>query len=89
MSKDENRRRLLENDIVMNLILKELSYAETDHPDWPCDPIHGAAIVAEEAGELVQASLQYIYEQKPKSRMIVEAIHTAVTAFRFIKNGSE
>ena len=36
------------------LIEEELIRARDKFPKWPVDPIHAAAIVSEEAGELVQ-----------------------------------
>lgn len=41
--------------------IHELNGAVHKHPEWPADLINGAAIVAEESGELVRASLQYNY----------------------------
>ena len=59
------------------------------HPDWPTSPIHQAAIVTEEAGELLQASLNHNEHKGSKKAMITEAIHTAATVIRFLKNIEE
>lgn len=57
-------------------------------PGWPSDPIHAAAIVAEESGELVQAALDMTYGTKtpgtPSERALEEAVHTGAMALRFI-----
>jgi hypothetical protein len=37
--------------MLIDEILAEVKRAETLHPHWPPDPIHGAAIVSEESGE--------------------------------------
>jgi NTP pyrophosphatase (non-canonical NTP hydrolase) len=44
-------------------IREELVRARGKHISFPEDPIHRTAIVAEEVGEAVQASLQYTYER--------------------------
>ena len=59
------------------------------HPDWPTSPIHQAAIVTEEAGELLQASLNHNERRGSKKAMITEAIHTAASVIRFLKNINE
>jgi hypothetical protein len=66
-------------------ILTELDAAKKKHPDWPSDSIHGAAIVAEESGELVRASLNYRYEKGRFFDMHKEAIQTGATAIRFLQ----
>lgn len=71
---------------ALNLVLAELERAETLHPDWPRDQVHQAAIVAEEAGELVRASLNHHYEKGPQRNMVMEAVHTAAVALRFLSN---
>lgn len=71
---------------VLYLIAHEMERAERKHPNWPTDPIHAAAIVAEEAGECVQAALQHQYEGGNRSAIGEEAIHTGATALRLIKN---
>jgi phosphoserine phosphatase len=66
-------------------IVTELSRAERLFPSWPIDPIHAAAIVAEESGELTQAALDYFYgRQLDEEHMKQEAVHTAAMALRFL-----
>lgn len=43
---------------IIEEVIAELNRARTKFPTWPDDPIHAAAVVAEESGELVQAALQ-------------------------------
>ena len=40
-------------ETVLAQIFSEIDRAEKLHPDWPTDPIHQAAIVCEESGELL------------------------------------
>lgn len=72
------------------LIKQELERAEKLHPVWPTDKIHAAAIVSEESGELVQACnniLNYIgCTEEDYYKVKKEAVHTAVTAIRFLIN---
>jgi len=68
------------------LIYQELGRAETIHPVWPEDAIHAAAIVSEEAGELVQAANDFIYDSGAKDKMQTEAVHTGAMAIRFLIN---
>jgi len=67
-------------------IIMELERAEKKHPAWPKDVVHAAAIVNEEAGELIRAALQYQYEDGESKELVKEAIHTAATCIRFLKN---
>ena len=67
-------------------IQKELARAKVKFPWWPVDPIHAAAIVNEEAGELTQAALQFTYEKGPYIAMLDEAVQVAAMAIRFIEN---
>jgi hypothetical protein len=72
---------------VVHAVLQELDRASELHPHWPADAIHAAAIVAEEAGELVQAANDWTYENGLlKSPMRIEAIQTGAMALRFLIN---
>jgi len=71
---------------AVKLALAELKKAEEKHPNWPSDPIHAAAIVAEEAGELVQASLDTTYSGGSQDRMRAEASQVAAMGLRFLAN---
>ena len=73
-------------EIALAQIFSEVERAEKLHPDWPTDPIHQAAVVTEEAGELLQACLNRDEQKGTKRQMIIEATHTAATAIRFLKN---
>jgi len=73
----------MENPI--NLILKELHKAEEKFPQWPFDPVHGAGILVEEAGETMQAALDYYYGRSfGTSRIIHEAAQTGAMAIRLL-----
>ena len=76
-------------EIALVQIFSEINRAEKLHPDWPTNPIHQAAIVSEEAGELLQASLNHNEHKGSKKAIITEAIHTAASALRFLKNIEE
>lgn len=82
MSKDNKRVE----EKILTWLLNELRQAEEKHPKWPKDDIHAAAIVAEEAGELVRASLQSVYESGHDSEMFKEAVQTGAMSIRFLKN---
>lgn len=75
---------------AVKLALDELERAETKFPLWPTDPVHAAAIVQEELGELQRAVLQGCY-QREELKIIdddirKEAIQTAAMALRFLAN---
>jgi hypothetical protein len=80
-----------DSDLRLHLqqVLHELSCAEVSHPQWPEDVVHQAAIVAEEAGELVRAALQQRYERGSHRHAYTEAMQTAAMALRFMKNYRE
>ena len=72
--------------ILIADILAELSRAEQIHPKWPTDPIHAAAILAEEAGEVVKAVNDVAMDHKRGSDYKTEAIQCAAMCIRFLKN---
>jgi hypothetical protein len=70
----------------MELVLAHLRLAEEQHPDWPTDPIHAAAVVSEEAGELVRACNRLAYEGAKVEEAIEEAAQTAAMGIRLLMN---
>jgi hypothetical protein len=67
-------------------IVFELNSAIEAHPSWPSDMIHKAAIVQEEAGELIKAAVQFQYEDGSISEIVKEARQTGAMALRFLLN---
>ena len=74
----------LEN--ILKEVEEELARAKARFPKWPRDPVHGAAIVAEEAGEAVQAALEFYYEMAGAHVLKKELIHTVAMGIRFLMN---
>lgn len=74
----------IERQRALVSILTELNSAIEKHPQWPKDNIHSAAIVCEEAGELIRAALQVQYENGKFHHMHDEAIQTGAMALRFL-----
>lgn len=72
--------------VAVGLVLNELQAAKRAWPEWPTDLVYGAAVVAEEAGELVQATLNAHYKGTRRDLAKKEAEQTAVVAIRFIAN---
>ena len=62
-------------------ICNELDHAIKKHPEFPVDLIHQVAIMAEEAGEAIQAANNGDAEQVKK-----ELLHTAAMCIRVIQN---
>lgn len=71
---------------AISLILRELRTAQAKHPRWVNDPIHAAAIMAEEAGETVQAAINMSYAGGSPVAMVREAAQTGAMAVRILAN---
>ena len=69
---------------ALGAICAELKRAECKFPTFPVDPVHAAAVVIEEAGELQRAALQFTYESVGYEDLYCEAIHTGAMALRFL-----
>lgn len=75
---------------LVSEVLDELAAAEGAWPGWPQDAIHGAAVLAEEAGEVVQAALQLTYrhammtegQRTQREHLREELLQTAAMALR-------
>lgn len=70
-------------DATCSVVL-ELLQSVKKFPDWPTHPIHQAAEVADEAGELTRAALKVVHGRGDRAEMERVAIHTGATALRFI-----
>ena len=71
---------------AIGLIVDELERAVSQHPHFPTDPIHAVAIMAEEAGEATQASLDFTYGGKHAEKLQKEIIQTGAMAVRNLIN---
>jgi hypothetical protein len=79
-------QQTLERKQAVLKVLLELDKAERNHPSWPIDYIHKAAIVQEEVGELVRSANQFEYENGSITDMQKEATQTAAMGIRFLLN---
>lgn len=67
-------------------ILAEVQRARQKFPQWPTDPVHAAAILNEESGEVQKAVLEAVYEPHKvlRSTIRTEVIQTAAMCLRFL-----
>jgi len=67
---------------VTNEVLK----ARLMYPEWQQDPVHGAAVAAEEAGEVLQAVNNYHWQQGDDTPEDIykEAVQAAAMFCRFV-----
>lgn len=71
---------------AITLIIDELRRAEKLWPKWPIDPIHAAAVVDEESGEIVKAVNNWVYKNESDEKVAKEAVQTGAMALRFLMN---
>lgn len=77
-----NRDNELDN--IWHEILDELLRAEKKFPVYPTDVVHATAIMAEESGEAVKASLDVYYGRDNIKTLRKEMIQTAAMCIRFL-----
>jgi len=65
-------------------VLKELERARGLHPCYPQDVIHQAAIVGEEAGEVLKAAIDRTYHAGTEADLIMELIQTGAMVRRML-----
>ncbi|MDD4817426.1 MAG: hypothetical protein PHI85_05595 [Victivallaceae bacterium] len=76
-------------ETVLAQVFSEIDRAEKLHPAWPRDIVKACSLLAEEAGEAVRAANTFDETRAGKKEIITEAIHTAATAIRLLKNIEE
>ena len=69
---------------AFDAIIGELHRARKLHPVWPVDPIHAAAVVTEELGELVQAVNDAVSGKCGIQYAVTEAVQLGAMAIRFL-----
>ena len=70
---------------IIEEITEEVDRAKSLH-DWPKDIIHQVAVIGEESGEALQASLNHVYEGLSKDLIREEVIQCAATCIRYLEN---
>ena len=74
---------------VLAQVMSEIDRAEKIHPAWPRDVVKAASLCSEECGELVRAANTFDETRTGRKDIVTEAIHTAATAIRLLKNIEE
>lgn len=83
------------DEIILNEILAEVKRAKKKRPGYFDHPAAQAGDVAQSAGKLIQASMEWKYNRAPvdskaheeqKRAMRTEAIKTAAAAIQFLEN---
>ena len=69
---------------ISSLFLTEILEAEEQHPGWPRDVIHAAAIAFEEKGELLKAAIDFHFGRGSREELIKEASQLGAMAARFL-----
>jgi len=65
-------------------LLCELAKAEEKHPAWPKDIIHQAAILSEEAGEVVKEANDIAHHGKSRDEICTEVAQVGAMAIRML-----
>lgn len=69
---------------AINQVKYEHIRATVLHPAWPTNPIHQAAILCEETGELVRAALRVTFEGADWSEVVTECVQSGAMAMRIV-----
>lgn len=71
---------------AINAIMEELRSARIQHTAWPHDIVHAVAIVAEEAGEALQAANNALHHGKHIQFVKNELVQTGAMVIRALVN---
>lgn len=77
---------------ALKLVIESYGRACTQHPGWPADVMHGAVIIAEEAGEVCKAASDATYNHDNLPTLAEEMVkqareetaQTAAVCLRFL-----
>lgn len=72
------------HSVAIAQVKEELKKAEKKHPAWPSDAVHAAAILGEEAGELIKAAIDYHYHGGSLENVRIEAAQVGAMAIRVL-----
>jgi hypothetical protein len=89
LNRDQGKERVVDWLADSNLMLSfadELDRAEKLHPQWPKDIVYQACIVMEEAGEFMQAVMNYKFHGGSPEDVVREIQQVGAMALRFMKN---
>lgn len=70
-------------------VLEEVARAEAKHPTWPQDNVKRAAIIVEEAGEVIREANRLDEGVGCLKALRMEVIQTAATCFRMLNEMSK
>lgn len=68
--------------VAITAIIAQYKHRCANDPKWPVDHIHGAAIVANEAGELINS----VFDPEDTDTIVNEAGGVSAVALRFLVN---
>ena len=75
-----------ETATILIEIMCEVERAERKYPDWPSCNVKRAAIILEEAGELIREANQLDEGKGSITNLRTETIQTAATCIRMLKS---
>ena len=78
----------IRNSIIRDILI-ELESAIEKYPEFPLDKIHQVAIVAEESGEAVRATLNHVYHGASIKDVEEELIQTGAMVIRMLETIKE
>lgn len=82
---EEMKKKQSIEQLAMAMIFEELRKAEQKFPGFPVDVVHGASILAEEAGEVIKSALDYHYGRSGNQEDLRKEIaQTGAMAIRFL-----
>lgn len=70
-------------------VREELERSRIKFPTFPKDAIHAVSIMNEEAGESIQAAIDFTYSEGSRDRVKEELIQTAAMCFRCLETIDE